>query len=295
MRTRTLSFLVLFAAAFVLFLSNSGGRAASNGQGNTGAPGDNANNTVCGSCHNAGAFGTGVSVEVLDAAGEPVTEYLPETDYTVRVEVTTTNGAPSGYGFQLTALQAELDVNGPDVATFSNPSINAKISTASSSTNTADPSRQYVEQAVVAGNNVFEVQWTAPAATSGPVSFYSCGNAVNGNGMSSGDGASCTSLQLNETVTSSTRNTTYFATDFVWITNPAQDGQLQFAVRSERPADLQLRLLTTDGRQLLAQDVRVAAGTQTRSLTLPGGITAGHYLLQLIVDGETRARSVIVR
>lgn len=294
MHTRTLAFLALFMGAFVLFLGNSGGRAATNGQGNTGAPGDNPNNTVCGSCHNAGAFGTGVNISVLDDAGEPVSEYLPEAMYTVRVEVTTSTGAPDGYGFQLTALRAELDVNGPDVATFSSPSANAKISTASSTTNSTDPTRQYAEQAVVAGNPIFQVQWTAPAAGSGPVSFYSCGNAVNGNGMSSGDGASCTSTQLNEMV-SSTAATSPSTTDFVWVTNPVRDRQLQFALRSEQPTEVELRLLANDGTSVGREALRLDAGTRTHTLELPANISAGHYLLQLIVEGQSRTRSVLVQ
>ena len=293
MSVRKFTFFFGLIAALGLFLANSGGRAATGNQGNTGAPGDNAQNAVCGSCHAGGNFNVSLDLNVLDDTGSPVTEYLPETTYTVQVTVNAAAGQPSGYGFQLTALQAALDVNGADVATFANPSANAQISVASSTTNTADPQRQYVEQAGVGTNNVFQVQWTAPAALSGPVSFYSCGNAVNGNGGSNGDAGNCTSLQLNESTTD-TRSATFFATDFAWIANPVADRQLRFATRSEQPQTTQLQLLGTDGKVLLRQALTLGTGEATHDLALPAGIAAGHYLLQLQVDGAARTRTVIV-
>lgn len=42
------------------------------------------------------------------------------------------------------------------------------------------------------------MKWIAPAAGSGPVSFYTAGNGVNSNSNTSGDGSSRTTLQLNE-------------------------------------------------------------------------------------------------
>ena len=153
-------------------MSNSGGRAAVANSGNTGAPGES---TLCANCHGGGSYSPSMSLAVTDLGGSPVVAYTPGETYNLTVTITA-SGTPAGYGFQMTSLQSS---NSP-AGSFSNPSSNAQISTISSG-------RTYVEHDGTSSSNTFTAQWTAPATNTGTVTMYANGNAVNGNGGTSGD------------------------------------------------------------------------------------------------------------
>lgn len=127
--------LVLLGLASILFMSNRGGRAAAGQTGSTGAPGDDA--TVCQSCHN-GPISVAMKIAVLDNV-DTVKLYKPGKEYTVHVKINHTGGtAPTAHGFQIVALKAPLQTNGPDIKTWSVIGNNAKVVNAING-------RQYVE------------------------------------------------------------------------------------------------------------------------------------------------------
>ena len=223
------TFFVLGLGA-VIFSANSGGRASAAGSGNTGAPGDS--NATCINCHGSGGFTVDLAITVEDGDGMAITEYIPGTTYTAKVTVTS-SGSPEGYGFQLVGLNAALDENGPDLAGFSAPASNTKLANANG--------RQYAEHNGISSSNSFSVTWTAPAAGSGAISFYSCGNAVDGGGSTADDGADCDKITIAEGMTSSTQDLNA-SLRFDVNPNPAQDWiHLQFnSASTER---YQLRIL----------------------------------------------------
>ena len=170
-------------------LSNSGGRAnASSGNpGATGAPGDG--NTTCGSsgCHNSGSFTVEQLIELINADGQVVEQYAPNTEYTVRV-TNTSDGNPSAYGFQMVSL-----LESDDSAYNAWGTEGAGVRKVAGS-NGID----YAEHMNPSTSGVFEIMWTAPPKESGGVVFYTSGNAVNGNGSPSGDGSVTNSVSIAE-------------------------------------------------------------------------------------------------
>ena len=181
---------ILCIAGMVLMamslMSNSGGRAAVQNSGATGAPGEN----TCGrsGCHSAGAFNPMAEITIEDMDGNQVTEYFPGSTY----KVTLTNEATgaSRYGFQMTSL----DPGNNRIGQWSNQSANAQIS--------ALTNRTYLEQNATSASNVISADWTVGATESGDVTFYAATNAVNGNGGTSGDGTASTSITITQAVTS---------------------------------------------------------------------------------------------
>ena len=191
----TYTFLGSLFLAF-LFMSNSNGRADGNNWGNTGAPGDEMSNgqpRTCMTCHNSGtAFQVTLDIEILSTAtGLAVTTYVPGEFYTCRVTINDIpgTGAPTGYGFQIVNL---YDSDNSDVNLLANPDPNVKLAFADNTGN------WYAEHNGISTSNEFRLMWVGPPAGSGPVTFYSCGNGVNGNGMSGGDAAACNTLTLTE-------------------------------------------------------------------------------------------------
>ena len=163
-------FVLLFGS--FLFLNNSGGRATTASEGNTGAPNDNGNNNrTCQNCHNNGSFAVTPTIEITDANGIAVTtDYIPGETYNVRMTVTSTD-MPAGFGFQIVALNAASGVDGDPVNTWNIPtgSTNTQIATIANG-------RQYAEHNSASSTNEFLLEWTAPAG-GGDVTFYYAGNA----------------------------------------------------------------------------------------------------------------------
>jgi len=193
----------IFALALLttISLSNSGGRAEGANRGNTGAPGDEMignNPRTCQNCHATGAIQVTMSLEVLDVANNPITAYVPNEIYTAKVRIESAAGpAPLGYGFQMVNL-FDADNTGVNNWTETGHSENVQIETVSST------NRTYAEHKGISDSNEFLVQWQAPAAGKGAVSFYAIGSGVNRNGSTSGDGTALPQkLTLTESLTSS--------------------------------------------------------------------------------------------
>lgn len=166
------------------------------GQGVTGAPGENGGSCGQSGCHSAGAFDPSLSVTLTDSEGETVTEYLPEQVYTVSLKINHGTAAiPGGYGFQMVCLDADDD---SPINSFSDFPQDVGPVTING--------RQYVEQTARLPVDSIFMTWTAPAESTGPVTFYAIGNAANGNGGSQGDGVANDSFTFNEGEISTTND-----------------------------------------------------------------------------------------
>lgn len=155
--------------------SNSGGRASVSMDGNTGAPGETG--LVCGTCHNGGTSFGGISTALVitDPNGLPATDYVPGSTYNIILQGSIANGFPSGYGFQMTAL----DPNNSSAGVWSNNGGGTTFGTALG--------RTYWEQSAPAPLALFTSSWTAPGAGKGDVTFYYIMTAVNGDQNTTGD------------------------------------------------------------------------------------------------------------
>lgn len=277
MNLRLLLFSVLTFSAYLFFTSSSSGRVTAANQGNTGAPGDNRN--TCVSCHNGGPLRVALNLALVDLNGDEVTEYEPGNLYTVRVEVDPTNGIPSAYGFQMVALDAPLDMNGADVRTW--------LDTATNNYKIAETTnRQYVEHAGPSSTNVFNVAWTAPATSSGSISFYAAGNGVNLNGGTSGDGAGTTKLEVIEKISSSIDDQEISSIS-TWP-NPASD---HVNVRFDSPFSGEIVIVDFTGRELSRS---IAEADHTVSIDLASINANGVYILQARgIDGTVSSKRLV--
>ncbi len=191
---------LILLLAICFGLANSGGRASDARAGNTGAPGDQTNGSnpvTCQFCHNSATIQVITQIQLLDGSGTPVSSYTPGETYRLRLQITPTQGTPTGYGFQLIPI---LDKNNTDAKGLQNPGSNVKIATVPAT------GRTYAEHRSVSNSPIFELDWKAPEKESGPVTFYASANGVNRNGGSSGDGANSTKLTVEENLGTSTHS-----------------------------------------------------------------------------------------
>ncbi|MEM9916490.1 MAG: choice-of-anchor V domain-containing protein [Bacteroidota bacterium] len=275
----------LFGLSILAFAisSNSGGRATAANSGNTTAPGDAG--ATCITCHgNSSAIQVTLDIEVTDDQGNPPDPtYMAGQVYDVKVTINVAQGTPAGFGFQMVCLNGELNANAPDVPNWSDLGSNVQMATASNG-------RTYVEHNGVGSSNEFTMKWTAPPTGSGTVTFYACGNGVNGNGSTGGDNAACNTLTIAETDVVST-NELADELGMKVFPNPAVDFTT-LSTNSSTSERFQLRLTDVQGKLLKDESLLVPAGQFRHTVnvqTLPSGI----YYLQLTDGKEIATRKLL--
>jgi len=231
-----------FAIAFFAFItmSNSGGRAALGGAGATSAPGEG---TACGNCHSGGSFGPDVTIKLFaQGTTNEITEYLPGTVYDVEIEISTTT-APAGFGFQALVLQDS-----------DNSAINAWANPATAGTQISNAGgRQYFEQQGIVSDNIMRAEWTAPNTSTGEVSFYLVGNAVNGNGATSGDQVVNKKVTFSELL-HSTSKLDLLGISLDVFPNPTTDNFVLNIDASERK-DFTINIFDVNGKRLRTENI----------------------------------------
>ena len=175
MKIKSLYFLTILIISCYIFSSYSSGPASVNGNGYTGAPGEA---FTCSGCHTGGAYGTtSESLEIRNAGGTLVTEYIPGATYSLELTISASMGTPAAYGFQMTSLE---NVGDTYVGTWQNAAANLKFSVGNSG-------RIYAEHNMRSLSNVFSMEWVAPALGTGGITFYHVGNSVNSASGTGGD------------------------------------------------------------------------------------------------------------
>ncbi len=158
---------VLAIPAFLLLYSYTGGSPG----GKTGSPGDG--DATCTQCHS----GTAQPQGGLISTTVPFSGYEPGETYTITVSANMSG--ISKYGFELTAESDGGVKQGAFIIT--DPARIKKVNGGASVTHTSGGT-------VASGNNIsWSVDWTAPAAGTGQITFYTAVNATNSNGSTSGD------------------------------------------------------------------------------------------------------------
>jgi len=275
----------------VLFIASEDGRAFDQGQGNTGAPGDETNSNgsakTCQSCHNTSStIQVTLDIEVMDDTGAEITEYIPEQTYDVKVTLNS-NGSqtPAAFGFQLLCLKAPLNVPGDNWDAYANPSSNVRIAVASSN------GRQYAEHKGPSSENEFMVEWTAPAVGTGTITLYSCGNGVNGNESSGGDHAACNQLELTEGDPLSSKDLSEDVSLNIFP-NPVEN-VLSLEINSEISGPFDVRIYNLFGQLVKMDQIELTNGLNTTVMNV-NDLPEGSYLLQ-VTDGVKMTTRKIVK
>lgn len=268
------TFFALMVGAF-LFLSNAGGRASSQSEGNTGAPNDNGmNNRTCQTCHNNGTFGVTPVLEVTDAGGTVVTDnFNPGETYNVKMTVDAT-GTPAGYGFQITSLNAAQGSDGAPVNTWANVGGNVQVATLGSG-------RQYAEHSALSASNEFTMEWTAPA--NGTVTFYYGGNATNDNGNTMGDNAIMGSMSLDSNPDAINELERVVKLDI--FPNPVND-VLNLRTNAQTSDAYDLQLFDQNGKQISNERFMIPSGENIAPINV-ANLPTGIYNL-ILSDGQNQ-------
>ncbi len=260
----------------VLFLGNSSGPGAVQGQDRTGGP---LSNGFCGNCHAVGAFKPTMTLELLKD-GAVVTGYEAGENYTMRVTVNADEGAQV-YGFQAVALVGADNEQGGSFTSVAGTQV------------TTLNGRDYIEHSERSESNVFEIPWTAPAASAGEVKFYAASVAANNANGSGGDGAVfLTSPTVLTDLTVNTRELPALATRLNAFPNPVVD-QLNLQVEVEATSDAMVRIYSMLGQPVHQENTVLTAGTNNLSFDL-SNLAAGQYTVE-ISNNNAASRTMVFK
>jgi hypothetical protein len=251
-----------------LLISSSGGRASTADEGNTGAPGDVAeDDRTCQNCHNSAGIQVTLQLSIADTFGIPAAFYIPGNIYEVKVNVLAAVGTPAAYGFQLVA---ETNLDHLSTNSFSSHSENAQLVSTSNN-------RQYAEHKEPSDTSLFSVRWAAPPTGSGSVTFYACGNGVNLDSMNTGDGAAKSSLTLFEEGMSAVSE--IIAEAISIYPNPARES-VQLHLPATTAGPLQILVSDQNGHPVYREKAFAAGYPFTHMIGL-AGLPPGLYIVQV--------------
>jgi hypothetical protein len=245
----------------------------------TGSPGEG----TCASCHTSTGTGTtmaSVSFSPAITSGS----YTPNQTYTVTVTVT--NNTYTKFGFACEILDASSNSN---IGTLSSPlSANVYVLTGANGRSVATHSMP------VTGTGVaqFPFTWTAPST--GTAIVYAIGNAVNGNGATSGDKPSSTfSLSLVPDITSVALNASRIQ-NLVVFPNPIKDYvNVQFSA-STSLKNVSFSIIDLNGKSVFEKKISsVTSGLNNIQFSIPENISNGLYILHTSAENTSKKMIII--
>lgn len=273
----------LFTLAFLVFLfqSRSAGPAAVAGLEVTGAPGSGGNLGTCANagCHANSAFMASATIELLDGS-DPVTQYEPGKSYTLRITGIAGEGTPAAYGFQAVSL----DASDSQAGDWGDVGADRQIAMASG--------RSYAEHSNKNNTDgVFDLEWIAPDANTGAVTFYSAVALINNNGNTQGDGVAATTLSIEEKDPNSTNSLIREFANLSVYPNPVQN-ELNLEISSRMSGNFTLRFVDISGKVVRLEQIEISSGANQRTFDV-SDINKGFYLIQLCGDNHIASTEML--
>ncbi|HCQ30177.1 MAG TPA: hypothetical protein DIU39_07820 [Flavobacteriales bacterium] len=256
------SALIVASGAFVLNLQSNQVHAFGSGAptAKTGSPGDGSD---CTSCHSGTAQTASNSVTI--SSDIPVSGYVPGTTYTITVEGVQQN--ITKFGFEITA-EDNANAKAGSWATANNET---QVKSSNWVTHTSSGT---------AGNGfkIWTMNWTAPVAGTGDVTFYAAVNATNANGANSGDLIMLNNITVQEDASASVNN---LATSKISVyPNPTAD---YIYIKSEQIID-NVQIFDISGKNVYAGKSNVV-----NLKTLPQGT----YFVRLEVNNTVSIQKIV--
>ena len=245
--------------AFV-FMAQSGGRT----QGfNSSSPGDNG--ATCTQCHSGGNFNGSPSI----TTNIPSSGYELNTDYTISVNLASTNAPRVGY-----QLTAEKISDNSKAGAFS-AGTNAQVFNSNSHVTHPSPLGS-------GGNFTVDITWKSPSTDEGEVKFYASINGVDGDGSTSGDSVFNTNTSVGSLGISEANRL-----DFSMYPNPSSEEMVTIQLPTGTlKADVSLYDIS--GRLIKTQKI-----TNNNNKVSVQNLSNGIYMFKVAADGKLGAQQFV--
>lgn len=269
MQNRVLS--LIFIVSLVVCSSYSSGPGLVGGKERTGSPGAEG---TCANCHLGGSFNAVTSLSILDSSGAIINSYQAGQTYALKIDISATNAKV--FGFQGVAL----DGSNKSVGSFVVPSDVQMVKLSG---------RNIIEQKSPKSTPSWEVQWKAPQNNAGPITFYFCGNACNGNKNSTGDQAALADLIL-DVATSVQNISANNISAFQCFINHSQE--LTSKISLKKSGICTLGLYDIEGRLLNASQHFMTEGENKLTMVV-SDYPSGIYIMNIFNENEQLSTKVL--
>jgi hypothetical protein len=280
--TTSLIFILVLALSSAVVKKDSSGKA-----GYTGSPGE----PTCsggGGCHNGGTS-SATNVSITASPSFSLNQYYPDSVYTVSVTVNATGFSRFGFGCEVLNT---LNVN---TGTLQTPGAGVKI------INTTRRNMTHSTPKINTNSATFTFNWVAPAAGNANAIFYVCGNAVNGNGNTSGDLPIPYSYTITEgtppastVVTSSAKEIQNNVLRLLDLFPNPSSGLTNISYQLTSSKNIQIDLIDLNGKvvkPLLNENQTTGAHSHILNLT---DVPKGVYFVKLSANQEKLSQKLIV-
>jgi hypothetical protein len=252
-------------------LSNPSGSPASN----TGSPGDLSQTCARSGCHS----GTTSERSGLISSDIPASGYVAGQTYTITVSIT--QSGISKWGFQISPQT-------PSGALIGTLSLIENTRTRFVGSGNKYITHTTAGNSGATGTTSWTLHWTAPAAGSGDVTFYSTVMAANGNGNDNGDLVFKDNLTISEDPASALNKIAYIYTPFAFP-NPIEGNEITLNVPSKVNV---FQLFDLNGRLWLELPNASKATSYVLDITK---VPVGVYLLKMKSDTTEYMQRIIRR
>jgi hypothetical protein len=253
---------------FVLFVPILAIAIAFTSGPNAGYSGSPLDGNDCTDCHPPGPATQADNLIVIDVG---LNGYIPGQTYPLTVICD--DIVAEKYGFQITSETASAKVGTWIITDAARTQLKSGTAVTHTSTGTLPNGTP----------NTWSMEWTAPAAGTGAVSFYVAINKTNNSGTNSGDQIYVASLTVAESGVGIAENLDQKLGTL--YPNPATD-----IVHLNVPASAEVSVFDNTGRQVITMNVDQAVNKIDVS-----GLQQGIYFVQIGFDGQYASRSFVKR
>ena len=241
--------------------------------GKTGAPGEQ----NCTGCHSgATQDGSNQNILMVTDGGIPVNSYVPGNTYLINLQLAS---LPNKKGFQSTALTTANSMAG-DFTAGGNTSINES------------GSREYANHTSASASGAtssWTWSWTAPAISSGNVTFYVASNSANNNAANSGDVIYISEHVISESLASVEE----MLPSIEIVSYVPEKHEVYLSLNLFTNSNISFNLVDMNGNIVHSETLEASAtGLHNYSLKLSDDIKRGSYIVQLGVNGTNFTKLV---
>ncbi len=238
--------------------TNAGGAPA----GRSGSPASNGNTCQSSGCHS----GPSQTTETISISTDiPSSGFEPNTDYTITISGNAGGGVGSRIGFSASVEDASGNMQG---TLSSSAGINVFSNFATHSSSSVGATN---------GTNSWDVNWNSGSAVDG-TTIYVAMNFANGNGSTSGDVITTSSLAL--TKASGVSIDENLISDVSVYPIPATD-YINVDFSLNQFSEVKYHMLSLDGK-VVSEEIKENYGTGSHTLYVPlSELSTGVYLLHL--------------
>lgn len=257
-------------SSFVVY--NSTGKA-----GYTGSPGE----ATCASCHGGGSGTTSVSISATPAFAS--NQYTPGVTYTITITVTNSNYNLFGFGCEI--LDASTNNNaGMMSAPLGGVQFINAFNGRKNATHTSPQSGT--------GSTSFQFLWVSPST--GTINMYATGNAVNGNGGTTGDMVGSTMLSLTPAPNAISEEQIHSSIQI--FPNPASHFAILHINYYNTPQKAKIELIDIKGNKIATLAyTQLEYGENNFHWLIPENISSGIYFIQIYTDKPLLSKSIIIQ